>query len=94
VGSQNYFHNGQGDRTIVLVIAVVSVIMAMTRRFSGLWITGLSSVGLLLFSMVHIQIGLSRIRQQMQTELADNPFKGLADVAMDSVQFEWGWAVL
>ena len=33
VGSLNYFHNGQGDGTIVLVLAVISMILAITRRF-------------------------------------------------------------
>ena len=40
VGSLNYFHNGQGDGTIVLVLAVISIILATTRRFRGLWVTG------------------------------------------------------
>ena len=94
VGSLNYFHNGQGDGAIVLALAVISIILAITRRFRGLWVTGLCSVGLLLFALVNFLIRMSQLRQQMQTELADNPFKGLADVAMNSVQLQWGWAVL
>ena len=43
VGSLNYFHNGQGDGTIVLVLAVISMILAITRRFRGLSVTGLCS---------------------------------------------------
>jgi hypothetical protein len=27
-------------------------------------------------------------------DLSDNPFRGLADAAVSSVQIEWGWAVL
>ena len=94
VGSLNYFHNGQGDGTIVLVLAVISMILAITLRFRGLWVTGLCSVGLLLFALVNFLIRMSQLREQMQTDLADNPFKGLADVAMNSVQLQWGWAVL
>jgi hypothetical protein len=30
----------------------------------------------------------------METKLAGNPFRGIADVAMQSVQIQWGWAVL
>ncbi len=30
----------------------------------------------------------------METELKDNPFRGLADLAVQSVQLQWGWAVL
>ncbi len=94
VGSLNYFQNGRGDGAIVLILAVVSVALALTRRFQGLWITGLSSVGLLLFALVNFLIRMSQLRAQMQTELADNPFRGLADVAINSVQLQWGWAVL
>jgi len=30
----------------------------------------------------------------MQEKLAGNPFRGLAQVAMGSIQLEWGWGVL
>jgi hypothetical protein len=94
VGSLNYFHNGQGDGTIVLALAVITTILAVTRRFRGLWVTGLCSVGLLLFDLINFTIRMSRLRAQMQAQLAGNPFKGLAEIAMNSVQLQWGWAVL
>ena len=31
---------------------------------------------------------------QTSQELADNPFLGFADIAFESVQLEWGWALL
>jgi hypothetical protein len=94
LGSTNYFDNGQGDGTFILVLAVTSTTLAITRAFGWLWITGLCSVGLLLFTLVNFLNRLAQIRVQMQAELADNPFKGIADVAMNSVQIQWGWAVL
>jgi hypothetical protein len=94
VGSLNYFHNGQGDGTIVLVLAAISIILAVTKSFRGLWVTGLCSIGLMLFALVGFLMRISEVREQMQTQLADNPFRGLADVAMNSVQLQWGWAVL
>jgi hypothetical protein len=30
----------------------------------------------------------------MQSDLAANPFGGIATAAMQSVQIQWGWAVL
>ncbi len=30
----------------------------------------------------------------MNAELADNPFKGLAEAALQSFQLQWGWAIL
>ena len=29
-----------------------------------------------------------------ELELADNPFRGLADMAISSVQLQWEWALL
>jgi hypothetical protein len=94
LGSVNYFDNGQGDGAIVLALAVISIILALTRSFGWLWITGLCSVGLPVYYLVTILNGLSRVRENMQTELEDNPFKDLADLAINSVQIQWGWAIL
>ena len=37
---------------------------------------------------------MNEITSQMNSELADNPFKGLADTAISSIQLQWGWALL
>jgi hypothetical protein len=37
---------------------------------------------------------MGEVKAQMQEKLSNNPFKGIADVAMQSVQIQWGWAVL
>ena len=34
------------------------------------------------------------MKKQMELELADNPFRDLADIALQSVQLQWGWALL
>jgi hypothetical protein len=34
------------------------------------------------------------IHAQMEPRLAGNPFRGIADLAVTSVQLEWGWVVL
>ena len=37
---------------------------------------------------------MGQMKAQVETDLKDNPFRGLADLAIQSVQLEWGWAVL
>ena len=37
---------------------------------------------------------MSQAKADMESELAGNPFRGLADMAMQSVQLQWGWALL
>src|SRR5207302_3035134 len=94
IGSQNYFQNGSGDGVVIAILALLSVVTVCTRRYRALWWTGLASLGVLVFTFVTFQMKLSQLKQQMNTELADNPFKGLADVAVQSVQLQWGWAIL
>ncbi len=94
VGSLNYFQNGKGDGVIVLVLAVISMVLVLAKRYGGLWFTGVGSLALMLFTFVNFQVRVSQMREEMETKLAGNPFRGIADVAMQSIQIQWGWAVL
>jgi hypothetical protein len=52
-------------------------------------------LGLLLFTFINLQARISlQARTEMQSDLAGNPFGGIANAAMQSVQIQWGWAVL
>lgn len=94
VGSMNYFQNGKGDGTIVLGFAVVSVVLVFAKLFKGLWITGLGTIAILAFTFINFQMKIADMKSEMESKLAGNPFRGLADLAIQSVQLQWGWAVL
>ena len=94
MGNMNYFQNGKGDGTIILVLAIISFIFVLIKKFKGLWFTGLGSMAVMVFTFINFQIKMSDIKAQMETELAGNPFRGLADMAIQSVQLQWGWALL
>jgi len=94
MGNMNYFQNGKGDGVIVLVLAVISLILVLLKKFKGLWFTGLGSMAIMTFTFINFQMALSNTRTQMETELTGNPFRGIADMAMQSVQIQWGWALL
>lgn len=94
LGSINYFRNGQGDGVILLALAVVSVIFTLTQKHKWLLYTGAASMALLGYTLYNLYSGLSSARSKMQADLADNPFKGLAALAAESIQLEWGWAVM
>jgi hypothetical protein len=94
VGEMNYFHNGRGDGVIVLALAVTSFVFVLIRWYRQLWITSLGSAAVLAFTFFNFQSKMSQATRQMETELKDNPFRGLADLAVQSVQLQWGWAVL
>jgi len=94
MGNMNYFQNGKGDGTIVLILAVVSLVLVLANKYKGLWCTGVGSLGVMLFTFINFQSKMSQVKADMESELAGNPFRGLADMAMQSVQLQWGWALL
>jgi hypothetical protein len=66
----------------------------LIKWYRELWITSLGSVAILAFTFFNLQSKMSQMRAQVETDLKDNPFRGLADLAIQSVQLQWGWAVL
>lgn len=94
VGSLNYFQNGKGDGVVVVLLALATAFLAMTGRTRHVVWTGGAAIALLGFTFINFQSRMSDARAKMDTELADNPFRGLAEAAMGSVQLQWGWAVL
>jgi len=94
MGNMNYFQNGKGDGTIILALAVISLVLSLVKNYKMLWFTGIGSVGMMLFTFINFQTKMSQLKTEMESELAGNPFRGLADMAMQSVQIQWGWAVL
>ncbi|GAA0794640.1 hypothetical protein [Marinobacterium sediminicola] len=94
MGNVNYFRNGEGDGVLVLILAGISAILLLKEKLRGLYLTAGLSLAVMLFSFFHFQSGMSEVRTEMEKDLAGNPFRGLADMAMESVQLQWGWAVL
>jgi hypothetical protein len=94
VGNMNYFQNGEGDGTIILILATISFILVLAKKYGGLWFTGIGSLMVMLFTYMSFQSRMSQAKADMETELAGNPFLGLADMAIQSVQLQWGWALL
>ena len=94
MGSLNYLHNGQGDGVIILVSAVISFFFVFLNKFKLLWLTGGISIATSTFTFINFQSKISELKEQMESELAGNPFRGFADMAVQSIQLQWGWALL
>lgn len=94
VGSLNYFQNGHGDGVLVLIFAMSAFVEALTKNYRWLWVSGLGSLATITFAFITFQAKLSEISSNTNTELAGDPLKGLTDLALQSVQLQWGWALL
>ena len=94
VGGVNYFRNGTGDGVLVLIVALLSLLLTLRRRFHWLWMTGIASIALLIGTFLRFQQVRVEAQRDIALKLSDNPFRGVADVAFSAVQIEWGWAIL
>ena len=94
VGSVNYFNNGQGDGIIIVGLALISALLILIKRYRGLWATGGLSLLVLGYTFYTLSARIADAKASMESQLAGNPFIGIAQAAMQSVQLQWGWAVL
>src|ERR1044071_7928318 len=94
VGSVNYFANGRGDGIIVIILAAAAAALALTKRYKFVTFVGLASLALVSYTLFRLISGLNTARAEMENSLAGNPFKGLGDAFLSSVQVQWGWLPL
>ncbi|MEO6484686.1 MAG: hypothetical protein ABIO54_04175 [Pyrinomonadaceae bacterium] len=94
VGSMNYFQNGRGDGVIILLIAILSGFLSLGKRYRFLLYTGGGSLIILALTFIFFQVRMSQAQAEMKKSMGNNPFAGLGDAMMNSVQISWGWAVL
>ena len=93
-GNISYLNNGKGDGVILLILSILSVVILLLKKNSWLWGTVCGSVSLLLFTFVNFHLKMSEAKASLDSQLEGNPFRSLADVAMQAVQLQWGWGVL
>lgn len=94
MGSMNYFQNGQGDGVIIVLLALATALFAGGGYVKHVLWPGLAAFAMLGFTYFRFHSMLSEAREKMDMDLADNPFRGLAEAAVNSIQLQWGWAVL
>lgn len=94
IGSISYVHNGTGDGIFVIILAVISLVLAIVKKYKWLLFTGSAALLLVGFTFINFRMRMSEAQEKMDQDLADNMFKGLSDVFMNSVQLSWGWAIL
>lgn len=94
IGTLNYFHNGQGDGVILLLLSVISCILVFKEQYKFLWWTGTASFGVIIIGLINFLTRLHQLQSHIEEELSGNQFRGLADAAVQSVQLQWGWILL
>jgi hypothetical protein len=68
MGTINYFANGKGDGTLVLILAVVSLILTVRRRYEWLLTTGVASLAMMTFTFINFQLRMSEANANVESE--------------------------
>lgn len=79
-GSINYYHEGAGDGIIILLLAVLSLLLLLAKKYKGLWFTGFASLGMISYTFITITSAIS----DMEAFVTANAV----------VQIKWGWIFL
>lgn len=94
VGSLNYLRNGSEEAVLLLILTALSVLFLVKKRYS--WLYGSSVWALLLVggTCLYYQSIILDVKSSIDRDLAGNPFRGIADVAMAGTGLSWGWFLL
>lgn len=93
-GTLSYYHTEPQAGIMLLGLSLVSVICLIKKQSSWLYGTGLWLLLLVIGPFLHYQGKLTQIKAEAARELAGNPFRRLADLAIESAELQWGWVVL
>ena len=94
VGTVSYFRDGSSEAIALFVLAAFSVFFLKKEHYSWLYGPATWSFVIISFSFYYYYDAIWQAKSSLDSELSDNPFRGLADVAMASVGLEWGWLLL
>ena len=81
-------------KAFLIACAVASLILTLRKQYKWLTLTGLGTTLTVSYIFLDFIMRIEDAKSSMDRELAGNPFRGLADVAMESIHLEWGWIFL
>ncbi len=94
MGSMNYFQNGRTEGVFVIFAAAIAVMLCIIDEYRWLLLPGIGSAIMISITYYDFYSRMHAAREKLKSGLLENVFKGLADAAFQTFQFEWGWAVL
>ncbi len=94
IGAISLLNNGKGDGVVICGLAILSFVIIALKRFKLLWLTGGISFLLLSYDLYSITSKISKTKAEVNSQLQGNPFGGLAEAMMSSIQLQYGWVIL
>lgn len=93
-GSISVFSSGRVDGYILLGLAIISLILAFINNIKPLRITGGISLLIVVIDFIYLLYKLNSIKGDVSDKLKGNPFGGMAEAMMSTIQIQYGWVFL
>lgn len=90
----NCIQGGSIVGIIIIFLAVISFVLTITKKYKGLWITGIGSLGVIVHIFINFQIKMVKALAKVEVELIENPFKDLILARVKRIELHYGWALL
>ncbi|ATO20610.1 zinc ribbon domain-containing protein [Acinetobacter sp. LoGeW2-3] len=94
VGSISVFSSGRADGYVLLGLSIVSLILAFINNIKPLRVTGGISLLIVVIDFIYLLYKLNSIKGDVVDKLEGNPFSGMAEAMMSTVQIQYGWVFL
>lgn len=90
IGSINYFQNGQGDGTFIIILSLISVLIAFKGKRLWNLLPGILITIILLYFFYNVRHSVADMKQSVD----DGLFGGLAAAMADTIQIQFGWFLM
>lgn len=90
----SYFELDKTGAIAILVMGGLSALIGVWGRFRLLYITGLLSLGLLVYTYVEIDRRKTAAQSDLRERVIDTPLKNLSQNLISSVGLKYGWPMM
>lgn len=94
MGTLNYFRNGTEEAIILSIFTVFSAFFLFRKNYAWLYGPSVWSFFLVGGTFWYYQSYIAEVKAEIDRDLAGNPFRGIADMALAATGLSWGWFFL
>ena len=94
VGSVSIFSSGRVDGYVLLGLTTLSLFFVFQNTLRLLKITSVIAFSIVFFNFVYTIFKINKLKSDLGDKLQDNPFSGLAQAMVSTVQIQYGWVFL
>lgn len=91
---KNLFQLSPNGAWLLIGLTSLSLVIALLRKYQALYVTGLASLGLVVYTLVAIHVKRSGYQQNLENGMDQSPMKDLGVNFMKNVTIRYGWWVM